>query len=293
MPSGEQRPAGQVRRRRIDDRPPQAAEHGLELARRVPLDLAERPAAQDEVGEHHAGQVLHHRHRHGLDSDREPGRALAAVPDRVEEAGDEHDERGAEPGSRQHGQRLELGERAGAEQADRRGGDGRPRQHQVGAEPAGAKRRRGVGEGERSLDRRADRHGARLHELDRQDEQEHGRDEQRRPKQEVRGGSLDVPEDRTKVDVVPDLAGLVRDAELAVDLDGGTLHPRDIPVRLGHGPPQRCTKAASTDGGVRGLQSFWSAAPSRYRSQTARVNQPLVDANVSAGQRTSRTGQWA
>ena len=274
----EQRPTRQARLGRIDERPPQPPEDGVELARCVPLDPVERAAAQDEEREEHPGQVLDHRHRHRLDTDAEPDGPLALVAKRVEEPGDEHDERCPEPRARQHRQGLELRDRTGAEQADRRGGHGRARQHEVGAEPARPQRRQRVRERERAFDRGTDRGGAGLHQLDRQDEQEHRRHEQQGLAEEEVAWALDVTEDRAEVDVVADLALFLRDAELAVDLARGAFHLREVAVRLGHAEPLLATgepdSAAYRRASAATLRPFGGSIGLGYIVAAQRVNEP-------------------
>ena len=136
---------------------------------------------------------------------------------RVEEAGEQHDERRAQSRAREHREGLQLGERAGAEEADRRRGDGRTGEHEVGAEPPGAERRHAVGEGELPLDLRSDGGRAFLHQLHGQDEQEHRRHEQQQLPRDIPWGARCL--ERPPVEEVPSLVRLDRHAELAVDLD--------------------------------------------------------------------------
>src|SRR5439155_15741456 len=83
------------------------------------------------------------------------------------------------------------------------------------------------------LDGRPDRRGARLHQLDREDEQEHrGDEEEELPGQSPR--RPDLPEDRSEVDVEAGLVLLLRNAELAVDLDHRPLVSGELSRGLGH-----------------------------------------------------------
>ncbi len=203
---------------RVDDRSPQGAEHRVELAGGVQVEPVQQTGSHDRVADQHPRQVHDGRHRHRLDADADRVAALLLpVPPRVEETGQQHDERRAQPRAGQHRERLELRERAGAEQADGRGGHRGSRQHEVGAEPPRSQGGDPVREGELALDLRTDRLRPGLHQLDGQDEQEHRRDEQQHLLEDVPGAALDL--ERAQFDHMPSLVVAVGDAELAVDLD--------------------------------------------------------------------------
>ncbi len=145
------------------------------VAGRAPVDPVQHPGLQDAVPEQHPGDVddRGQRERQHAHPDRLAAVA-ASVAKGVQEPDQQDDERGAQPGSREHREGLQLGRGPPDVQAqgDRR--DRRSRQHDVRAEPPRPERGDGVAEQRAVAQRRRERLGALLHELDRQNEQEQG-----------------------------------------------------------------------------------------------------------------------
>ena len=172
QPERQERPSRQPCQH-VEHGAPDHVDHRQDVGGRAQPDRIEDPRPEDPVAQHHPREVDDRREGQRQDAHADRLTAVAAaVAHRVEEADQQDDERRSETRPGEHRERLEFRRDASDVQAqcDRR--HGRPRQHDVGTEPTGTERRERIAEERAVGERRRERLGALLHELDREDEQE-------------------------------------------------------------------------------------------------------------------------